>query len=471
MGTPPAVPELSSAFREALKRVRTFFQPLVSLRQQRIIGYEALARGPKDTPWESPAALFAEAEARGLLDALEGQVWQAALQIWETRFPGLILCLNSHPATWCPPRSLESPDRIRPVHDLLLRGRLRPKGRVVVEVSERLPLAEPAEARRQASRLRAVGARLWLDDLGAGSAGLQSLLLLRPDGIKLDRVLVAGVDADPYRQAVVRSLVETARELGLTLVAEGVETAEELAWLAALGVDVVQGFLLGDPAPEPRPLAPEATRLLARLPVPDGREGRETGGLPGPRRGRRRAWPVLGALSRSLRQARSFQEALGYLGQALADELACDGALILGVPVRGHLSGLVSIPVARGSLWVVLLDGVLWPPVPDADPLARGEGQALTPSRHHLSRPRFHADLSLPDPAWGPVYSVGVKLGFSHLLTIPVPVDGPSGLVWAVGWRRPIGLNPELFSVARVVADYTALEWRRWTCPPATPPT
>ena len=467
-GMPPAMAESSSAFQEALAAVRVFFQPLVSLRQQRIIGYEALARGPEGTDWESPVSLFAEAEAQGLLGVLESHVWQAALEVWEARFPGLILCLNSHPGTWCRPGDPGGADHLLPVH--LLRRR-RPRGRLVVEVSERLPLAEPAEVRRQADELRAVGARVWLDDLGAGSAGLQFLPLLRPDGIKLDRVLVAGVDADPYRQSVIRSLMETARELGLTLVAEGVETEAELAWLAALGVDVIQGFLLGYPAPEPRPLAPEAAGLLARLPVPDGREGRASTGLGGPRRRRRLVWPALGALSRSLRQARSLREALGYLGQALADLLAGDGVLILGPPVQGGMSRLMPVPGAWGSLWVVVLDGVLWPSVPEAERLVEGEGRRLTPSARHLGRPRFHADLSLPDPAWKPVYSLGVKLGFSHLLTIPVHAGGPSGLVWAVGWRRPIRLPPELFSIATVMADYTALEWRRWTSPPGAPPT
>lgn len=470
MGTPPATPESSSAFREALARVRPFFQPLVSLRQRRIVGYEALARGPEGTIWEPPAALFAEAEAQGLVDLLEARIWQAALEVWEARFPGLLLCLNSHPGYWSRPGPLGEAGPSPLV--LLMDGHLRRRERLVVEVSERLPVAEPAQVQRQAEQLRAAGIRLWIDDLGSGVAGLQFLPLLRPHGVKLDRVLVGGVDGDPYRQAVVRAMVETARELGLTLVAEGVETEAELAWLAALGVDVVQGFLLGTPAPEPRPLSPEVATLLARLPVPNGRENRASAGLAELRRRRKLVWPALGALSRSLRQARSLREALGYLGQALTDQLACDGVLLLGTSLRGGLPSLLAIPIARGSLSVVVLDGVLWPSVPEAEQGPEGEGLLLIPGASSLrSRPRFHADLNLPDPAWGPVYTLGARLGFSHLLTIPVPAGSSPGLVWAVGWRRPIRLNPEVFSVAVVMADYTALEWRRWTSPPAAPPT
>ncbi|MEW6046250.1 MAG: EAL domain-containing protein [Bacillota bacterium] len=465
----PASPAPSVPFREALELARPFFQPLVSLRQRRIVGYEALARGPQGTVWESPAALFAEAEAQGLLSLLECRIWEAAFQVWEARFPGLMLCINAHPGSWRQFRLPEHP--VCPLPRLLVNGQLRQGGRLVVEVPERLTLSQSAEARRQADQLRAAGIQLWLDDLGSGVAGLQFLPLLRPDGIKLDRLLVGGVDADPYRRAVVRALVGAARELGLTLVAEGVETEAELGCLAALGVDLAQGFLLGRPAPEPRPLAPDVAALLARLPVPDA--PKTAGRLrPGRVRGRRTAvWPALGALSRALSQARSLREALGHVGRALTEQLACDGVLILGESVAAQPSHPSAPPSAGGGVSVVMLDGVLWPSVPGPDPVAGARGRLGPPRESGRLGVRFHADLHLPDPVWEPVYALSARLGFSRLLTIPVPASGPRVLVWAVGWRRPVRLDPEAFAVATVLADYTALEWRRWTCPPPAPTT
>ncbi len=467
MGTPPAATAPSSPFVEALERVRPFFQPLVSLRQRRVVGYEALARGPKETAWESPAALFAEAEAQGLLSPLQCRIWKAALQVWEARFPALMLCLNAYPGHWCEFRSPHC--SACPLPKLLATGRFHQGMRLAVEVPERLTLSQSAEAQRQADQLRAAGVQLWLDDLGSGSAGLQFLPLLRPDGIKLDRLLVDGVDADPYRQAMVRALVGAARELGLTLVAEGVETEAELACLARLGVDLVQGFLLGRPAPEPRPLAPDVAELLARLPVPEAPEIARRLRRGRARRERTPVWPALAALSRALSQARSLRDALGHVARALTDQLACDGVLLLGESVEAQPSQPSPPLSAHGEVSVVVLDGVLWPSVPGLDPVAGPPGRWAVPPESSLRGLRFHIDLHLHDRVWGPLYALSARLGFSSLLTIPVPGSAPRVLVWAAGWRRPVRLDAEAFAVATVLADYTALEWRRWTCPPAGP--
>lgn len=256
----PTLPPASLEFDQALPHVRPYFQPVVDLRRRRIVGYEALARGPEGSPWELPAALFEAAASRGLLPEVEKQVRDRALLMWRTRFPRLRLFLNSHPCQW----STWEQEAYR----LLLatrKGSGPTRGRLVLELSERLTAAQAEQAFRHTRRLRAAGLQLWLDDLGSGAAGLASLLLVRPDGVKLDRLMIADVHADPLRRALVRSLVQTAADLGLALVAEGVETLEELKCLAELGISLVQGFLLGRPQPQPQPLSPEVLGVLADI--------------------------------------------------------------------------------------------------------------------------------------------------------------------------------------------------------------
>lgn len=120
-------------------------------------------------------------------------------------------------------------------------------GRVVLELTEHSRVADYAELMAVLSRLRARGIRVAVDDAGSGYATLRHVLALLPDVIKLDIDLIRGVDADPARRALVVSLVSFATELGATLVAEGIQTAAELATLQQLNVGHGQGFHLGGP--------------------------------------------------------------------------------------------------------------------------------------------------------------------------------------------------------------------------------
>lgn len=465
MSTSPASPGLSPTFRKAVEAARPFFQPLVSLRARGVVGYEALARGPEGSAWESAAALLGEAQTQNLLSLLEHRIWSAALQAWQARFPQLMLCLN---ASVGKSGSLRSAD---PGYLRVLCGEPNgggfASGRLVLELSERLTLRQWKKVQPQIHRLRTAGVRLWLDDLGSGASGLQFLPLLRPDGVKLDRLLVGGVDADPYRQAVVRALAKTARQLGLTLVAEGVETESELRCLAALGVDLVQGFLLGRPSPTPDPLGPEVAALLSSLASGPASEP----DAPGPRVRRLRsrrptAWAALRRLSRALRRARSPEEGLSLVGRALTDELACDGLLLWHEPPREPPSEVPPRPGLPGNVRVVLLDGALWPRVPEVQPAAAA--CSPPPSTPLWERLRFHSHLVSGDPVWGPLYTLATRLGFTCLLTVPVPDAGPRGLTWVAGWRRPVRLAPQALLAATVLADYTAMAWRRRAQPEAT---
>jgi EAL domain-containing protein (putative c-di-GMP-specific phosphodiesterase class I) len=143
-----------------------------------------------------------------------------------------------------------SPETIRaPGLARLLRG--VPAVRVVLELTERSPIVDYEEMSGCLADLRGLGARLALDDVGKGFSGLGHLVELSPDLLKFDRSLVADVDSDKHKSGLIGRLTSFADEVGMEVVAEGIETEAELETLRALGVGTGQGFLLGRPGPIP----------------------------------------------------------------------------------------------------------------------------------------------------------------------------------------------------------------------------
>jgi len=122
---------------------------------------------------------------------------------------------------------------------------------VVLEVTEHVGVENYEQLSAARQRLRAAGVRLAVDDAGAGYASFRHIVRLGPDVIKLDRGIISGIDAEPAQCALAGALVGYAHDVGALVVAEGVETAEELSTLSDLGVDAVQGYLLGRPTEDP----------------------------------------------------------------------------------------------------------------------------------------------------------------------------------------------------------------------------
>jgi EAL domain-containing protein (putative c-di-GMP-specific phosphodiesterase class I) len=119
--------------------------------------------------------------------------------------------------------------------------------RVVLEVTERVSLDQVKDVRAKLADLRRMGFRLAIDDLGAGYAGLTSFATLEPEFVKLDMSLVRDVHRNHTKETLVRSMTSACRDLGMLVVAEGVETLEERDLLVSLGCDLLQGYLLGKP--------------------------------------------------------------------------------------------------------------------------------------------------------------------------------------------------------------------------------
>lgn len=211
------------------------YQPLIDIGTGRCLGVEALARFPG--PYASPAETFASAERVGLGIELELAVLHRALAVLPRLAAGQFLALNISPDALL--------DRARRATSCVDR---LPLPQLVVEVTEHAAIAAYAALRDELAPARERGLRIAVDDAGAGYASLRHILELRPDLIKLDRWLIDGLAEDRARRVAVSSFVSLARELGASVVAEGVERVEDLAAVRELGLNAAQGYLLGRPS-------------------------------------------------------------------------------------------------------------------------------------------------------------------------------------------------------------------------------
>jgi EAL domain-containing protein (putative c-di-GMP-specific phosphodiesterase class I) len=212
------------------------FQPIVELENGAIAGYEALARF-RHPLQRGPERWFAEAAEVGLGAQLELAAIRKAMLDLDALAPGAVLSVNVSPAT------AAEPDLIDLVAEAIQH---RP---IVVELTEHSRVDDYRAMNRHLGRLRSCGAMIAIDDAGTGYAGLQHILRLQPDVVKLDRDLISRIDSDPARLALSSSLAKFASDIGAVLVAEGIETRAELDVLRGLGIPWGQGFFLGRPGP------------------------------------------------------------------------------------------------------------------------------------------------------------------------------------------------------------------------------
>ncbi len=163
---------------------------------------------------------------RELSRAIRSLVGKAAKQA-----RGRVLFVNLHPD------DLFDPDLFDPAAPLSVLA-----ADVVLEITERRPLDEVPDVKDRVLRLRALGFRVAVDDLGAGYSGLTSIATLEPEFVKLDRTLLSGIDGELTKRRLVGSVASLSREMGIAVVAEGVETEAERHAAAELGCDLMQGF-------------------------------------------------------------------------------------------------------------------------------------------------------------------------------------------------------------------------------------
>lgn len=211
------------------------FQPICDLQSRAVTGYEVLSRF-RGEPRRTPDVWFAEAAEVGMGVALESAVLRRAVAALRDLPPEMYLSVNASPETVA-----------RGAFAAAVAG--ADLSRLVLEVTEQAMCEDHARLAFALDKLRDAGLRVAVDDAGAGYAGLQQILMLRPDIIKLDMSLTRDVDRDPARASLVQAMALFAARTGAVIVAEGIEREEELAMLCDLGIARGQGWHLGRPGP------------------------------------------------------------------------------------------------------------------------------------------------------------------------------------------------------------------------------
>ena len=234
----PAAPMRDSVLESAiaLEQIEVLYQPVIDPRSGHVVGAEALARAAIAP---SAADLFARAAAANLDERLSRLVQRLALRragAWEGPLRGLKLSINLLPAEIC-----------RDGYEQWLIAEMAIAGispdRVVAEITESALLIDPEAVAERLTRLREAGVRIAIDDFGTGYSSLSYLTRLPLDILKIDGGLIANLTTGERDRIVVRALIDLARELGLAVTVEGVESTGQLALLSDWGCDFYQGFL------------------------------------------------------------------------------------------------------------------------------------------------------------------------------------------------------------------------------------
>lgn len=221
----------------------TLFQPIFDLRAPTptTIAVECLTRGPEGSSLESPGVLFEFARRKHAEAVVDRAAIATALAAAAKLPASLPLHLNVHAATLSSDHSLPSYlERVAAFHGIAA-------SRLTIEIVEHAELADDALIVETLAALRRRGTGIALDDIGHGRSNFRMMLLTKPGLLKVDRYLVQGIAADPIRQTVMAKLHEVASALPAILVAEGIESVEDLAVLRALGVEAGQGYLFAKP--------------------------------------------------------------------------------------------------------------------------------------------------------------------------------------------------------------------------------
>jgi EAL domain-containing protein (putative c-di-GMP-specific phosphodiesterase class I) len=238
------------------------FQPILDVHAPRPRPHyvEALVRGPRGTTVEAPTILFEYARKKNKEAVVDRACVEVILDSAVHLPPDLTVGINVHASTLAMDSGF-----VEFVAASLARRGISAR-RLVIEIVEHAPPWDVVSLRAALAGLRALGARLALDDVGLGHSNYLMILECRPDYFKVDRHFVDGCHADFHRRAVLASVAQLAEPFGARVVAEGVEASADMDALKRLGITLVQGFLFGRPAPigetlaRVRAVAPEGER-------------------------------------------------------------------------------------------------------------------------------------------------------------------------------------------------------------------
>ena len=230
----------------AAHQVTLDYQPILDVRTGRIVALEALARWHPGAIEVTPDLFIPVAERSGLIDELTANLLHEAcgqVARWSADF-GDPLTVHVNVA----PSSLSSPAFVTAVAEIVDAHGLAP-GQLVLELTETGLLEDRGSAERVVAQLRDVGVGVSLDDFGVGHSTLARLGAIPLDSVKIDRSFLERIDVDPREATLVRGVLRLARDMGLPVVAEGVERPQQLEMLREMDCPMAQGFLLAPPMP------------------------------------------------------------------------------------------------------------------------------------------------------------------------------------------------------------------------------
>ncbi|MDA8254130.1 MAG: GGDEF domain-containing protein [Betaproteobacteria bacterium] len=267
--------ELRLHLEHILKNARlvTLLQPVLDLVEGRVMGYEALSRGPSNSPLHAPQALFRVAEHHGMLASLDWACVHMALKTFAQLNLSGRLFVNLSPtslldASFAPDAMLAALDQVGLTST-----------QIVIEITENTAALDYSDLRQAVSGMRAAGIEVAIDDLGEGFSSLRLWSELRPAFVKIDKHFTTDIHLDPHKIQFVRSIQQLAEGAHSCVIAEGVENPSELAALKDLGIRFAQGYLIGRPSPVPVRLPPREVQACLQsgrvsvFPVLHAREG------------------------------------------------------------------------------------------------------------------------------------------------------------------------------------------------------
>jgi diguanylate cyclase (GGDEF)-like protein len=241
------------------EQITAHYQPIISLHNGEIIGYEALSRGPVDTPFHSPLALIEAAEAEGCVWELEMLFRKKAIENAITLPSNRLLFLNVDPNVFREPSYTKGFTK-----KYLEKYRIDSKN-IVFEITERTAIEDYATFTALTSHYKSQNYKIAIDDMGSGYSGLKTISEVKPEYVKLDMDLIRNIDSDSFKQSMIKALVSMAKETHIKLIAEGVETIGELEALIKLDVYAAQGFLLSRPSQTIAHYIPEVRDLILQI--------------------------------------------------------------------------------------------------------------------------------------------------------------------------------------------------------------
>src|SRR5579859_2390494 len=240
--------QLETDLRRALElnEFRVHYQPLVSLKDGQIVGFEALSRWQRPEGIVMPGAFIAVADETGIIIPMNRRLLREAceqLRRWHERFPSdppITIAVN------ITAKQFALPELASEIAEILEQTGTNPNC-VDLEITENIAMADAEKSAIVLSELKALGVRLSIDDFGTGYSSLSRLRQFPVDTLKIDRTFVAGMDRDPETGEIVRIIAMLARNLGLKVVAEGIERQEQMDTLKKLGCEFGQGYLFSKP--------------------------------------------------------------------------------------------------------------------------------------------------------------------------------------------------------------------------------